>query len=186
MRICSLLPSATELIAELGLIDSLVGVSEECRWPVEVVGRPVVSAARIDSSTMTSLEIDAAVRASVADGRSLYTVDADLIDELSPDVIVTQDLCSVCAVSSGELRSACPVGAEIVSLDPTDLMGRWRSRSGTSPRVSVSPSAAKRSPHACSTPRMKWQPWCEAGNVGACSSPSGSTRRSPRATGSPR
>ena len=118
MRICSLLPSATEIIADLGLIDSLVGVSEECRWPVEVVGTPVVSAARIDPSAMTSLEIDAAVRASVADGRSLYTVDADLIDELSPDVIVTQDLCSVCAVSSGELRSACPVGAEIVSLDP--------------------------------------------------------------------
>ena len=140
MRICSLLPSATEIIADLGLIDSLVGVSEECRWPVEVVGTPVVSAARIDPSAMTSLEIDAAVRASVADGRSLYTVDADLIDELSPDVIVTQDLCSVCAVSSGELRSACPVGAEIVSLDPrtygevVESVGYLASRLGVAER----------------------------------------------------
>ncbi len=118
MRICSFLPSATEIIAELGLIDSLVGVSEECRWPAEVVGLPVVTAARIDPSELSSIEIDEAVRASLRDGRSLYTVDAELLAELAPDVIVTQDLCAVCAVSSGELASACPVGAEVISLDP--------------------------------------------------------------------
>jgi iron complex transport system substrate-binding protein len=121
VRICSFLPSATEIITELGLIDSLVGVSEECRWPREVVGKPVVTAARIDPSSMSSLEIDETVRASVRDGRSLYTVDADLIDELAPDLIVTQDLCSVCAVSSGELASACPVEVEVLSLDPRTL-----------------------------------------------------------------
>jgi iron complex transport system substrate-binding protein len=121
VRICSFLPSATEIIADLGLIDSLVGVSDECRWPPAVVGKPVVTAARIDPSTMSSLEIDAAVRQSIRDGRSLYAVDADLIAELAPDVIVTQDLCAVCAVSSGELSSACPVGAEVVSLDPRTL-----------------------------------------------------------------
>ena len=65
MRVCSLLPSATEIIAQLGLIDSLVGVSEECRWPPEVVGKPVVTAARIDPSSLSSLEIDQAVRESV-------------------------------------------------------------------------------------------------------------------------
>ena len=118
VRICSFLPSATEIIAELGLIDSLVGVSEECRWPAEVVGLPVVTAARIDPSKLSSVEIDEAVRASLRDGRSLYTVDAELLAELAPDVIVTQDLCAVCAVSSGELASACPVGAEVISLDP--------------------------------------------------------------------
>jgi iron complex transport system substrate-binding protein len=118
VRICSFLPSATEIIAELGLIDSLVGVSEECRWPPEVVRKPVVTAARIDPSALSSLEIDEAVRGSFRDGRSLYTVDSELIDALRPDLIVTQDLCSVCAVSSGELASACPVGAEVVSLDP--------------------------------------------------------------------
>jgi iron complex transport system substrate-binding protein len=118
MRICSFLPSATEIIAELGLLDSLAGVSAECRWPPEVVGKPVVTAARIDSAQLSSLEIDLAVRESLRDGASLYAVDADLIEELRPDVIVTQDLCAVCAVSSGELASACPVGAEVVSLDP--------------------------------------------------------------------
>ena len=118
MRICSFLPSATEIIAELELLDSLVGVSEECRWPPEVIGKPVVTAARIDSAQLSSLEIDRAVRDSLRDGASLYAVDAQLIEALKPDVIVTQDLCAVCAVSSGELASACPVGVEVVSLDP--------------------------------------------------------------------
>jgi iron complex transport system substrate-binding protein len=117
VRICSFLPSATEIVCELGLEDSLVGVSEECRWPPSVVGKPIVTAAQIDPS-LSSLEIDEAVRSSLRDGRSLYTVDAELIDMLEPDLIVTQDLCAVCAVSSGELASACPVGAEVVSLDP--------------------------------------------------------------------
>jgi iron complex transport system substrate-binding protein len=121
MRICSFLPSATEIIAGLGLIDSLVGVSEECRWPLEVVGRPVVTAARFDPASLSSLEIDEVVRASLRDGRSLYVVDADLIAELAPDLIVTQDLCAVCAVSSSDLASACPVGAEVLSLDPRTL-----------------------------------------------------------------
>jgi len=121
MRICSLLPSATEMIAQLGLTDSLVGVSEECRWPPEVVGKPVVIAAKLDPSALSSLDIDRAVREAVREGRSLYSVDADLIDELRPDLIVTQDLCAVCAVSSGELATACPIGAEVLSLDPHTL-----------------------------------------------------------------
>lgn len=111
------------MIADLGLIDSLVGVSEECRWPPEVVGKPIVTAARLDPATLSSLEIDAVVRESVRDGRSLYGVDAELIAELAPDLIVTQDLCAVCAVSSGELATACPVGAEVLSLDPRTLRG---------------------------------------------------------------
>ena len=118
MRICSFLPSATEMIVELGMIDSLVGVSEECRWPPEVIGRPVVTAARFDPSSLSSLEIDDVVRTSLREGQSLYTVDADVIARLAPDLIVTQDLCAVCAVSSGEIASACPIGAEVLSLDP--------------------------------------------------------------------
>jgi iron complex transport system substrate-binding protein len=121
VRICSFLPSATEIVAELGFVDSLVGVSEECRWPPEVVGKPVVTAARIDPARMSSLEIDEAVRASVRDGRSLYAVDAELIEALAPDLVVTQDLCAVCAVSSGELESACPVGVDVLALDPRTL-----------------------------------------------------------------
>jgi len=121
MRICSFLPSATEIVAELGFADSLVAVSEECRWPPEVLGKPVVTAARIDPARMSSLEIDEAVRASVRDGRSLYAVDAELLAALEPELVVTQDLCAVCAVSSGELESACPVGVEVLALDPRTL-----------------------------------------------------------------
>jgi iron complex transport system substrate-binding protein len=121
MRIVSLLPSATEIIAALGLGDALVGRSNECTYPPEILDRPVVTAARIDPRALDSLEIDRQVRASIADGRSLYAVDARLIDSLRPDVIVTQDLCAVCAVSSGELATACPIGAEVISLDPSTL-----------------------------------------------------------------
>jgi iron complex transport system substrate-binding protein len=121
VRIVSLLPSATEIIARLGLAESLVGRSNECTYPPEVQLLPVVTAARIDPRHLESVEIDRQVRESIADGRSLYAVDAALIDELRPDVIVTQDLCAVCAVSSGELGSACPVGATVISLDPRTL-----------------------------------------------------------------
>jgi iron complex transport system substrate-binding protein len=121
VRIISLLPSATEITAALGLAESLVGRSNECTYPPEILDRPIVTAARIDPRELDSLEIDRQVRASIADGRSLYAVDAELIDALRPDVIVTQDLCAVCAVSSGELGTACPIGAEVVSLDPSSL-----------------------------------------------------------------
>src|SRR5262245_2586111 len=123
MRICSLLPSATEMIAELGMIDSLVGVSDECRWPAEVVGKPIVTAAKIKPADLSSFEIDRAIREAIRDGDSLYVVDAALMEELDPDLIVTQDLCAVCAVSSSELADACPVGAEVLSLDPRTLDG---------------------------------------------------------------
>jgi iron complex transport system substrate-binding protein len=120
-RICSLLPSATEIIAELGLADRLVGVSAECRWPEHVIGKPVVSSAKVETATLTNVQIDDLVRDSTKDGGSLYAVDAELIDRLRPDLIVTQDLCAVCAVSSGDLATACPVEAEILSLDPRTL-----------------------------------------------------------------
>src|SRR6185437_11617075 len=118
MRIVSLLPSATEIVARLGLSESLVGRSNECTYPPEVLDLPIVTAARIDPRELDSVEIDRQVREAIKDGRSLYAVDAELIDRLAPDVIVTQDLCAVCAVSSGELASACPVGATVISLDP--------------------------------------------------------------------
>jgi len=121
MRVCSLLPSATEIIAELGLIDSLVGVSEECRWPADVIGKPVVTASKIDLAGLSSFEIDQTVRNALRDGVSLYAVDAQLLDALEPDLIVTQDLCAVCAVSGNELAGACPPGAEVLSLDPRTL-----------------------------------------------------------------
>jgi iron complex transport system substrate-binding protein len=120
-RICSLLPSATEIIAQLGLADRLVGVSAECRWPSEVIGKPVVSSARIEPGELTSAEIDELVRASIGEGGSLYAVDAELVERLAPDLIVTQDLCAVCAVSSEDLSTACPLDVEVISLDPRTL-----------------------------------------------------------------
>jgi iron complex transport system substrate-binding protein len=123
VRICSLLPSATEIIAHLGLGDHLVGVSEECDWPPAVRDLPVVSAARIDTAAMTGAEIDRAVREAVADGRPLYALDADLLDRLDPDVIVTQDLCAVCAVSSDQVGLLGGVRADVVSLDPHSIAG---------------------------------------------------------------
>jgi iron complex transport system substrate-binding protein len=117
-RICSLLPSATEIVAELGLADRLVGVSEECDFPPSVRGLPVVTGSRVDTSVLASRDIDTAVRGALADGRSLYAVDEELLAELDPDVILTQDLCQVCAVSSDEVRALNAVDARIVSLDP--------------------------------------------------------------------
>ncbi|HVD25618.1 MAG TPA: ABC transporter substrate-binding protein [Gaiellaceae bacterium] len=121
MRICSLLPSATEIVGHLGLTESLVGVSEECDWPEGVDRLPVVTASRVDPAELTSLEIDAAVRSALQDGPSLYALDEGLVAELAPDVILTQDLCTVCAVSGDEVATLCPVGAEVISLNPTTL-----------------------------------------------------------------
>jgi iron complex transport system substrate-binding protein len=116
MRVCSLLPSATEIVALLGLADHLVGVSAECDWPPEVRGRPVVSAARIETSQLSSRTIDGAVRSALAEGRSLYAVDAELIERLKPDLILTQDLCAVCATSSAEV-ALCGIDVETLVVD---------------------------------------------------------------------
>jgi iron complex transport system substrate-binding protein len=136
-RICSLLPSATEIIADLGLVDSLVGVSEECRWPPEVVGKPIVTAPKRSMAELSNAEIDETVRASLGESGSLYAIDVELIESLEPDVIVTQDLCPVCAVSSGDLATACAVPAEIVSLDPMTLEGVARSIEVLAARLDV-------------------------------------------------
>ncbi len=121
MRIVSVLPSATDIIAELGLLDSLVGVSDDCNWPQEVTSKPLVARTRLDVSDLSAAEIDRLVTASTAEPHSLYAVDAQLMDELKPDLVITQDLCEVCGVSSGDLENACPVGAEVYSMNPRTL-----------------------------------------------------------------
>lgn len=118
MRVVSLLPSATEIVAELGCVDMLVARSDECDWPPEVLGLPLASRARIDTLTLSSHEVDDAVRAAVEDGRSLYVVDEALLRSLDPDLVVTQDLCAVCAVASGEL---CALDVPTLALDPRTL-----------------------------------------------------------------
>jgi iron complex transport system substrate-binding protein len=121
MRICSLLPSATEIVAELGLVESLVGVSEECDWPPEVRDVPVVTASRVDTTRLTGLEIDKAVREAVGDGRPLYAIDRALLEALRPDLILTQNLCAVCAVSANNVSELCATEAEVVALDAHTL-----------------------------------------------------------------
>lgn len=143
MRICSLLPSATEIVGHLGLTDSLVGVSEECDWPEGVDRLPVVTASRVDPAELTSLQIDAAVRTALEDGSSLYTLDERLVAELAPDVILTQDLCTVCAVSGDEAATLCPVGAEVISLNPTTLEGIAESVETLADRLGVAERGAE-------------------------------------------
>src|ERR687887_2905110 len=121
MRFYSLIPSATEIVADLGLVESLVGVSEECDWPPEVRGLPVVTASRVDTTLMSSLEIDKAVREAVGDGRPLYAIDRDLLEALGPDLILTQNLCAVCAVSADKVNELCATDAEVVALDAHTL-----------------------------------------------------------------
>jgi iron complex transport system substrate-binding protein len=117
VRICSLLPSATEIVGSLGLADMLVAVSEECDWPPEVRALPVIAASRVDTSRLSSFEIDAAVRDEVRNGRSLYAVDREILEAVDPDVILTQNLCAVCAVSADSVNELCATDAEVVALD---------------------------------------------------------------------
>ena len=106
MRIVSLLPSATETVCLLGLEDQLVGVSADSDWPPDVVGRlPVLNTVSIDTSSLSSREIDQAANDGHR-GASLYHVDAELLRTLRPDLILTQEICEVCAVSRRDVELA--------------------------------------------------------------------------------
>ncbi len=104
-RIVSLLPSATEIVCALGLREHLVGISHECDYPTSVRGLPVLTATNVDPHA-TSDEIDRQVRALVGQGLSVYRIDEAKLRELAPDLIVTQDVCEVCAVSFEEVQKA--------------------------------------------------------------------------------
>lgn len=124
-RIISLLPSATELVCALGAGEQLVGISHECDFPESIRDRPVLTRSRI-AAHGSSRAIDLAVRGVVRDALSIYAVDEERLGALRPDVIVTQDLCEVCAVSLDDVRAAVARLAErerirIVSLRPTHL-----------------------------------------------------------------
>ena len=117
MRICSLVPAATEVLFALGLGDSVVGVSHECDFPPEAASRPVVTASLVETGELASAAVDDAVRAASANGQPLYAVDAERWAEVAPDVVVTQELCSVCAVSSDEVGAV----VEATGLDTETL-----------------------------------------------------------------
>jgi iron complex transport system substrate-binding protein len=125
-RIVSLLPSATEMACVLGLSDQLVGITHECDYPREIQGKPLVVRNALPVETMSQHEIDAAVSERLRTGQSLYEIDAELLSELDPDLIITQDLCKVCAASGDELSRAIQGLAaqpDILWMTPTSLRG---------------------------------------------------------------
>jgi iron complex transport system substrate-binding protein len=123
VRIVSLLPSATEILFALGAGDDVVGVTFECDHPAEARARRIVSSTSLPPG-LAPAEIDAHVRDRVAAGEDLYTLDRDALAELSPDIVVTQDLCVVCAVDVAHVDEALDYlgcRASVVTLDPMTL-----------------------------------------------------------------
>ena len=123
MRIASLVPSATEMLYALGLGDSVVGVTHECDYPPEAAGRPHLTRSVIPEG-LSAAEIDRAVRERTERGEAIYELDADTLRELEPDLIVTQQVCEVCAVSFDDVRKVAatiPSEPQVLSLDPSTL-----------------------------------------------------------------
>ena len=125
MRICSLLPSATEIVFALGLGDDLVGVSYACDYPEEAVSRPVVSHSLRNVKHLDSREIDALVQQARANNNPMYWIDEELLARLRPDLIITQELCEVCAIASGSVfetaAKALDYEPHILTIRPSGL-----------------------------------------------------------------
>lgn len=120
MRIASFLASGTEICVALGLQESMVAISHECDWPPDVLDRPRLSRPRFDPAGKTSGEIDSALRHAMQEHGSVYEVDETLLEELAPDIILTQAVCEVCAVPTPgvkELVSRRGMLSSVVSLD---------------------------------------------------------------------
>lgn len=120
MRIASLLPSATEIVCALGLTDNLVGISHDCDFPPEIRSKPVLSEA-IVTTALPSGVIDARIRAQIHNGKSVYHLDETQLADLRPELILTQELCEVCAPSYTLVEQAAKVlegQTKLVSLEP--------------------------------------------------------------------
>ena len=131
MRICSLLPSGTEILFALGLGDRIIGVTDLCDYPPEVAGIRVVCRSRIDPATMSSAEVDAEMARILSSGESPYELDGEWLRAAAPDVVLTQDLCYFCEVDAGTVRRAIgaaagkdvsgPAAPQVVNLNPSTL-----------------------------------------------------------------
>jgi iron complex transport system substrate-binding protein len=127
VRICSLLPSATEILYALGVGGSVAGVTHECDFPPEAAKKPALIRPRVDPQAVPA-ELDRQVSDLVGRGESIYAVDAELLGLLSPDLIITQDLCHVCAASPDDLATALarlPKQPRVLSLTPHSLKDVW-------------------------------------------------------------
>jgi iron complex transport system substrate-binding protein len=123
MRILSLLPSATEIVYALGLEEDLVGVTHECDWPPAARDKRAVSFSALPPAAEPA-EVDRLVSASISGGEPIYRLDNEAVRELRPDLVLTQDLCAVCAVPSGHVNDALELlgcRAEVLSMDPSSL-----------------------------------------------------------------
>src|SRR4051794_38863756 len=123
MRIVSLVPSATEMLFALGAGDEVVGVTHECDFPPEALDLPKVTIDRLPPG-LDAREIDEAVRSYTERGEAIYELDAEALRGLMPDLIVTQALCAVCAVSADDVREVAKdieSQPEVLSLDPGTL-----------------------------------------------------------------
>jgi len=121
LKICSLLPSGTEILYSLGLGDQIVAVTHECDYPDEAASKPKITEDLISHTRMSSREIDHAVAANVGRHGSIYRLKEDLLEALKPALIVTQELCDVCAVSFQDVQQAARVlegRTRTVSLEP--------------------------------------------------------------------
>jgi iron complex transport system substrate-binding protein len=123
VRIASLVPSATEMLFALGLGDAVVGVTHECDYPPEAEGLPHLTRSVIPPG-LSAAEIDAAVRELTGEGEALYELDVQTLQELDPELIVTQAVCEVCAVSFDDVREVAeqlPSQPPVISLDPSTI-----------------------------------------------------------------
>jgi iron complex transport system substrate-binding protein len=123
-RIVSFLPSATEMACALGLSDQLLGITHECDYPPQIMGKPVVVRGVLPIESMSQAEIDVAVTQRLRDGLSLYRVEEALMQDIAPDLILTQDLCQVCAPSGNEisqLLTSLPSKPQVLWLTPRNI-----------------------------------------------------------------
>ena len=129
MKIVSLVPSASEILCDLGLERYLVGISHECNFPSSLQNIQTVTSSNIDSSE-TQIEIDTQVRKKVNDNKPLYEINSDILNELTPDVIITQGVCDVCAISNHQVEvllkgqlCTLPSSTNVLSLNGRSLQG---------------------------------------------------------------
>ena len=129
MKIVSLVPSASEILCDLGLERYLVGISHECNFPSSLQSIQTVTSSNIDSSE-TQIEIDTQVRKKVNDNKPLYEINSDILNELTPDVIITQGVCDVCAISNDQVEvllkgqlCTLPSSTNVLSLNGRSLQG---------------------------------------------------------------